>query len=110
MYKENLYAKMEKLEAQICGRTRQDLKVIPCHLRPSPRLVGPGLGAILSSMFAKNTEQAKCWCMCRAHHVSIKTMAYFDFQLLSCLHYIVTVQILIPPIIKAILDFDSVVN
>ena len=30
MCKENLYTKMEKLEAQICGCTRKDLKVMPC--------------------------------------------------------------------------------
>ena len=30
MWKENLYIKMEKLEAQICRCTRQGLKVMPC--------------------------------------------------------------------------------
>ena len=30
MWKENLYAKMEKLEVQICRCTRQDLEVVPC--------------------------------------------------------------------------------
>ena len=35
MCKENLYAKMEKLEAQICtvGVTRDGHKVMPCHHR-----------------------------------------------------------------------------
>ena len=35
MCKENLYAKMEKLEAQICRSTRQGLKVMPCPV-PCP--------------------------------------------------------------------------
>ena len=30
MCKQNVYAKVEKLEAQICRYTREGLKVIPC--------------------------------------------------------------------------------
>ena len=33
MYKENVYAKMEKLEAQICRYTRQGLKVMPWSMQ-----------------------------------------------------------------------------
>ena len=34
MCEENLYAKMEKLEAQICRCTRQGRKVMPWHNAP----------------------------------------------------------------------------